>query len=355
MKEDKAYILRNFLTVVSLVLIFATAGLLAITTQLKTITFNYYGNVKTIKTLTSSVDAFLIQNLIFTNEDAVIEPAKGSRIKNGMTLSIYSNTEESFDVESIRESYSPIVATVKEEIEAIPFEEETVNNAEVESGTTQVLQEGVDGSKSISYIVKSSKDKIIQKNEVDSQILAQAQNRVVEVGTKVTVSRSSIVTSIGSQPVDAGFVQYNIALPVEQQQYAYNLCKRYGLDYPLFIALMFRESGYNPNAVSAGGYAYGLCQIAITNYSNLNAKLGITDLLDPYDNMTAGAYMLSTYMGIAAMHVSDEQTKVVYALNSYNMGENGYYNNCFSQGIIDRAYSNNVLATRERLITTGSI
>ena len=50
MKEDKAYILRKALTVLSLVLIFATAGLLAITTQLKTITFNYYGNVKSIKT-----------------------------------------------------------------------------------------------------------------------------------------------------------------------------------------------------------------------------------------------------------------------------------------------------------------
>ncbi|MBO5477930.1 MAG: G5 domain-containing protein [Clostridia bacterium] len=355
MKEDKAYILRKILTGVSLVLIFATAGLLAITTQLKTITFNYYGNVKSIKTLASSVDAFLMQNKIYTEENALIEPAKGSRLTSGMTLSISSQNEEGFDVESIRESYSPIVASVKQEIEAIPFEEETVNNEEVDSGKTQVLQEGVEGSKSISYIVKSTNDKVIQKDQVDTQILAEAQNRVVEVGTKVTVSRSSIVTSIGSQPVDSGFVQYNIALPVEQQQYAYNLCKRYGLDYPLFIALMFRESGFNASAVGPGSYAYGLCQIAITNYSNLNAKLGITDLLDPYDNMTAGAYMLSTYMSIAAQHVSDEQTKVVYALNSYNMGENGYYNNCFSQGIIDRAYSNNVLATRERLISTGGV
>ncbi|MBQ8379823.1 MAG: G5 domain-containing protein [Clostridia bacterium] len=355
MKEDKAYILRQLLTGVSLVLIFATAGLLAITTQLKTITFNYYGNIKSIKTLTSSVDAFLMQNQIFTNEDAIIEPAKGSRLKNGMTLSIYSQNEEGFDVETVRESYSPVVATVKQEIEAIPFEEETVNNDEVYTGNTQVLQEGVEGTKSISYIVKSTKDKVIQKEQVDTQILAEAQNRVVEVGTKVLVSRSSIVTSIDSQPIDEGFVQYNIKLPVEQQKYAYNLCKRYGIDYPLFIALMFRESGFNPGVVGPGNYAYGLCQIAITNYSNLNAKLGITDLLNPYDNMTAGAYMLSTYMGIASQYVSDEQTKIVYALNAYNMGEYGYHNNCYSQGIIHRTYSNNVLATRERLISTGGV
>lgn len=355
MEKDKAYILRKILTGVSLVLIFATAGLLAITTQLKTITFNYYGNVKSIKTLASSVDAFLLQNKVYLNDNAVVEPAKNARLKNGMTISLSSKYDESFDVESIRESYSPIVASVKQEIEAIPFEEETVNNDEVDSGTTQVLQEGEEGSKSISYIVKSTKDKVIQKDEIGQQVLAEAKNRVVEVGTKVTASRSSVVTSITSQTVDSGFVQYNISLPVEYQKYAYNICKRYGIDYPLFIALMFRESGFNAGIVSAGGYAYGLCQIGISNYANLNAKLGITDLLDPYDNMTAGAYMLNVYMGIASTKVSDELTKIVYALNSYNMGENAYYNLCFSQGIIDRAYSNNILSTRERLISTGTI
>ena len=86
MKEDKAFIVRKILTVVSLILIFATAGLLAITTQLKTITFNYYGNVKSIKTLASSVDAFLLQNDICLNESAIIEPAKKSRLTNGMTI-----------------------------------------------------------------------------------------------------------------------------------------------------------------------------------------------------------------------------------------------------------------------------
>ena len=65
--------------------------------------------------------------------------------------------------------------------------------------------------------------------------------------------------------------------------------------------------------------------------------------------------MLNVYMGIAATKVSDEQTKLFMRLNSYNMGEGGYYNNCFSQGIIDRAYSNNILATRERLINTGGL
>ena len=114
MKEDKAFIVRKLLTIVSLVLIFATAGLLAITTQLKTIT---------------------LQNKIYLNENATVEPSTNSRVKNGMVLTITSDTEKAFDVESVRESYSPIVASVKQEVEAIPFEEERVNNAEVDLGT----------------------------------------------------------------------------------------------------------------------------------------------------------------------------------------------------------------------------
>ena len=103
MEEDKAFIVRKILTVVSLVLIFATAGLLAITTQLKTITFNYYGDVKSVKTLASSVDAFLLQNSIYLNDNAIVEPSEKSRVVNGMTLTVYSNEQEAFDIDSVRE------------------------------------------------------------------------------------------------------------------------------------------------------------------------------------------------------------------------------------------------------------
>lgn len=296
MEEDKAFILRKILTVVSLILIFATAGLLAITTQLKTITFNYYGNVKTIKTLASSVDAFLLQNNISLNDTAVIEPAKKSRVINGMTISIYTEEEKAFDIESFRESYSPIIASVKEEIHAIPFEEETVDNNERDSGETEVIQEGVEGSKSVSYIVKSTKDKVIQKEEVGTEVIAQVQNRIVEVGTKVTLaSRSGVISSITATPVGAGFVSYNVALPVEQQQYAYKLCEKYGIDYPLFLSIMYHESRYVPTANNNNTYI-GLCQVWNAHLNNLGPTLGITDLYDPYDNMTAGAYLLSYYI-----------------------------------------------------------
>lgn len=329
MKEDKAFIVRKLLTIVSLVLIFATAGLLAITTQLKTITLDYYGNVKSIKTLASSVDGFLLQNKIYLNENATIEPSLDSRVVNGMTLTITSDTDKAFDVESVRESYSPIIASVKQEVEAIPFEEERVNNEEIDYGTNSVIQEGVEGSKSISYIVKSTNDGIIQKEEIGTEVLAEAQNRVVEVGTKV--SRSNTINSIMSTPVDGGFISYNISLAPEYQQYAYNLCARYGIDYSLFIAIMYVESTFNPNANNGGMYI-GLCQVAISHMPSLGPTLGISDLFDPYDNMTAGAYLLSYYIS--------NNGSVEGGLRSYGGGG---------------SYINLVLSTRERLIANGGL
>ena len=328
MKEDKAFIVRKLLTIVSLVLIFATAGLLAITTQLKTITLDYYGNVKTIKTLASSVDGFLLQNKIYLNENAIVEPSTDSRVKNGMVLTITSNTEKAFDVESVRESYAPIVASVKQEVEAIPFTEERVNNAEVDYGTNSVIQEGVEGSKAISYIVKTSNE-VIQKDEIGTEVLAEAQNRVIEVGTKV--SRSNTINSIMSTPVDGGFISYNIALAPEYQQYAYNLCTRYGRDYSLFIAIMFVESRFQPSANNGGMYI-GLCQVAITHMPSLGPTLGISNLYDPYDNMTAGAYLLSYYIS--------HNGSVEGGLRSYGGGG---------------SYINLVLSTRERLIANGGL
>ena len=331
MKEDKAYILRNVLTAVSLVLIFATAGLLAITTQLKTITFNYYGNIKSIKTLASSVDAFLLQNNISLNENAVVEPQQTSRITNDMVITVSSSKENAFDIEKVRESYSPVVASVKEEIQSIPFEEEKVDNNQKESGQTDVIQEGVEGSKAISYIVKTSNDQVIQKDEIKAEVLTEAQNRVVEVGTKVAVSRSNVVTSINSESVDGGFVDYNINFAQEYKQYAYNICKKYGIDYPLFLAVMYVESSFNPNA-SNGGLYIGLCQVAATHLPNLSQTLGISDLYNPYDNMTAGAYLLSYYI--------NANGSVEGGLASYGGGA---------------SYINLILNTRQRLISNGGL
>lgn len=333
--ENIVHIFRKTLSVISMILVFATIGLLSITTQIKTVTLNYYGNTKTVRTLASSIDSFLLQNKIYVNDDTLVSPSKTDMITNGMEITISSDKElAKIDIDEIKSDFEPMVAKFEEVIEIIPYDEETKDNPEIDKGTTQTLQEGVEGKKTTSYIVRYNNNKEIERAEVNSEVLSEAKNRVIEVGTRVTVSRSAFVNSVVSSPVDGDFRSYNIALPLEQQQYAYNICKRYGIDYELFLAMMYKESTYRPGVVG-GGNSYGLCQIHVSNHGNLMARLGITNFFDPYDNMTAGAYLLSNYMNMYG--------DTVTALNAYN------------GRVANNSYGNSVLNYRGILISNGGL
>lgn len=354
MKEDKAYVLRKTLVIITIMLMFITAGISLVSMQIKTVAFNYFGNTKEIKTLSTTVEGFLIQNKIYLSDDMIVSPSKDTLISNNMEIKIYTETKLSkIDTVSMYAEYKPVVAKIIEVSEAIPFVEEQVNNPAINRGVSKVSKEGVNGEKVTKYFVKYSGENELCKVALTTDVKSEPQSKVIEVGTKLTpfVSRTA---PIMIPTVDSGFRLYSINLSEDQQKYAYSMCQNYGIQYELLLAVMYKESGYNPNAIG-GGNSYGLCQIHISNFTNLRNRLGISSFLDPYDNIKAGAYMLALYMGSAKKVSTDPTTIEVYALNSYNMGEGSYYTNCYSRGIVDRGYSNSVLSIRNKLITNGGL
>lgn len=70
--------------------------------------------------------------------------------------------------------------------------------------------------------------------------------------------------------------------------------------------------------------------------------------------MTAGVYLLANYLNSARSKVSGDAVEV-YGLNAYNMGECAYYNSCYSQGILNRGYSNSVISIKNALINNGGL
>ena len=355
MKEGKSQILTRSLVVMIGILIFATIGLLFVTTRLKTVELNYFGEVKKVKTIALTVESFLNQNRIYVGENQVVFPAKDSKITKDMEIKIYSEVDTAkFDVETMIQEYTPLVAKIEEVVKDIPFNEQRVDNPTLTRGTTNVVQEGQAGQQIEKYIVKCNDNGETYRSVIETRTIAEAKDRVIEVGTKLVpvVSRSSKVSSVNAIITDGNFKVYNIRLPEDQQRYAYNLCKQYGIDYELFIAMMYKESGFNQYALG-GGNSYGLCQIHVSNHASLRSKLGISNFYNAYDNMKAGAYLLSQYIGSAKRIVSDSNTVLVYALNSYNMGEGAYYRNCYSRGIVNRQYSTSVMNLRNKLINQG--
>ncbi|WRS28834.1 lytic transglycosylase domain-containing protein [Oscillospiraceae bacterium MB08-C2-2] len=108
-----------------------------------------------------------------------------------------------------------------------------------------------------------------------------------------------------------------IPLSRELQAYTYSLCKELDVEYELVLALMWQESKFDPSAVGYnknGTQDTGIMQINDINRGWLAADYGIKDLTDPYENIKAGASILSTFVHKHGAH---------NALMAYQFGEGG--------------------------------
>ena len=134
---------------------------------------------------------------------------------------------------------------------------------------------------------------------------------------------------------------YDIPLSKDLQLYTYNRCIEYGISehYELVLAMMWQESNYTPDIISATD-DYGIMQINACNHEWLSDLLGTTNLLDVYQNIDAGTYIISKML----LKYDDEHK----ALMAYNMGENGAALN-WDAGIYTSSYSRGIIAKREAI------
>ncbi len=166
-----------------------------------------------------------------------------------------TTTEENkneLSMEMISQAYNPITEKTIVEVQAIPFETVTKNVANGASETKdQVLQEGKEGKKEVTYRVKYQNDVEIERTEISSVVLEEPVNKIVQVRAKQTTSRSS-----SSRTYISGSV-------AEYQAYARARCSAYGwssADFNCLVALWNKESKWNPNAYNASSGAYGIPQ-----------------------------------------------------------------------------------------------
>lgn len=142
----------------------------------------------------------------------------------------------------------------------------------------------------------------------------------------------------GEQPYeylsDSDFIPLDCGLSEDLQEYTYYLCEAYYIDFDFAMALMFTESSFKADTISATG-DYGLMQINKCNHKSLSSALGVSDFTEPYGNIRAGLFILR---GLFEKY--DEPALVCMA---YNMGEYGA-SVLWEQGIYETAYSNKVLA-----------
>lgn len=135
------------------------------------------------------------------------------------------------------------------------------------------------------------------------------------------------------------FVPLNVPMDEDLQEFIFYLSQAYEMDFTFVMALIQRESSYNPDVISASN-DYGLMQINEINHPYLQEQLGITDFTEPYGNVRAGMFILRKLF-----EKYETPEKVLMA---YNMGETGA-SRLWEQGIFEINYSKSVLQIQQEL------
>ena len=196
----------------------------------------------------------------------------------------------------------------------------------------------------------------IQANDVDEQPAVTVQpsmetnagrNNAAVISTIPLVTTKALPIEEPKEPtiedlLASGVLTDEIALTYDLQLAARDAAETFDVPYKLLLAVMFRESSYNPNAEN--GICYGLMQIHNMNFEWLEGELseyGVTDIKNnPVDNIKAGAYLLGGYI--------DKYEDYHKALMAYNCGPSRA-RELWAEGCLQTTYSRNVLQTMSEL------
>lgn len=171
---------------------------------------NHEINVLTTK---GTVGDVLKENHIDILEDEVVIPDLDAKIQDNTTIKISKKSDiniistlaskgENVSLDELLTLYAPIVEKVVVEQVEIPYETITKDISNGNSNTTEkVVQAGKNGLKEVTYKIKYQNDVEIYREELSSKIIKEPVNKIVNVQTKVTTSRSSSYRAVVTTPI----------------------------------------------------------------------------------------------------------------------------------------------------------
>jgi len=129
-------------------------------------------------------------------------------------------------------------------------------------------------------------------------------------------------------------VYYDVPLDYELQDYIRSNCEKYDVPMSLIIAIIEQESCFQADVISPTA-DYGLMQINIINHQRMAEELGVTDIMDPFQNVLSGIYLI-------AENLRAENDDIAGALLRYSNGPTGA-NRLRSKGVYITQHSEKIL------------
>ena len=146
-------------------------------------------------------------------------------------------------------------------------------------------------------------------------------------------------------PERAGFTYYDgVDLDKVTQDFIFMECGEAAVNYELVLAIIIYESGCNPNAISETD-DWGYMQINKCNHAWLAEQYGLTDMLDPHQNIIAGITILATL----SRYDDGTDAGLHKVLMAYNLGSGGAAE-AWARGTYSTAYSKTIMQIRDDLL-----
>lgn len=135
-----------------------------------------------------------------------------------------------------------------------------------------------------------------------------AASRAEDMSERFLVAPESTPT-----PTPRPWVRYPVPLDDELQKYVVDVCVKYNVAPCVVFAIIGVETHgtYDASAIGDNGNSFGLMQIYRYWHEDRMERLGVTDLLDPYQNVLVGIDLLAELLDIYDLDG---------ALNYYNSG-----------------------------------
>lgn len=148
------------------------------------VTLTYRGETKQILIQDDTVEALLIREGISTGEGVEVSVALDAQLTDGMQITVdtYVVNEETYTVET-------------------PFTVSTVEDPYLPEGEERIITEGVTGQMLYTATVEYRNAQEISRTVTDKELVRQAQNQVVAVGTGEEVGKKAEKPLIGDDVI----------------------------------------------------------------------------------------------------------------------------------------------------------
>ena len=207
-RNKKTFLVVKLIFAMIVLFLLSGVGVMAVTTKINTVKIALSsGYEMTVLTNKTKVSDILKENNILISKDEKVSPKEDEELREDGVIKISNKSEQEIEVakvsesgiettlDSLLEAYDTIVEKIEVKEEKIPFE--TIKK-DVSDGATstknKVLQEGVKGIKEITYKVKYQNNTEIERTKISEKVIKEPVNKIVQVKSNVTTSRSSDTT-----------------------------------------------------------------------------------------------------------------------------------------------------------------